>query len=119
MVLLSSAFPVLQETPCHEGERHDEAGGYKGVREREENPALRRVSKIHETLPNPRLVTSFAHAACVRMVREGKTSTRETRDMRRYMSDAIDFVGPSRAREWNVPGSETSEPAAARERGLV
>ena len=91
MVLLPSTFPVLKENPYPEGEPHDETGGYNG----DENPALRRVATSHETLLNPRLVTSFALVTRGRMVREGKSRTRDTRDMRRDMSEVIDFAVPS------------------------
>ena len=96
MVLLPSTFPVLQVTPYPQGEPHDETGGYNGVRERDENPTLRRVVTSHEILPNHRLVTAFAPVTRIRMVREGKSRTRETRDMRRDRRDVIDFAVPSR-----------------------
>ena len=96
MVLLPSTFPVLNENPYPEVEPHEETGGYSGVRERDDNPALREIATSHETLPKPRPVTSFAPVSQICMVRGGKSRTREARDLQRDMSDVIDFAVPSR-----------------------
>ena len=83
MVLLPSTFPHLQENPYPE----DETGGQNGARERDEESTFPRVTTSNETLPNPRPVSPCAPVTHIRMVREGKSRTRETRDMRRDMSD--------------------------------